>query len=176
MSLGGAHPGSPGTKAARLARVTDVIRNHQVHSQSELAALVSDQGFDVTQATLSRDLEELGAMKVRGVDGGSAVYVIPEDGAPRPMAGGTSRLSRLLGELLVSYDGAGHLAVLRTPPGAAQFLASSIDRASMKDVIGTIAGDDTILVVAREGMTGLELGRRLSELADRPEVSAVPQN
>lgn len=167
---------SPGTKAARLSRITEVIRDHPVHSQSELAVLVADRGFDVTQATLSRDLEELGAMKVRGVDGGAPVYVIPEDGGPRPMVGGTSRLSRLLAELLVSFNGAGNLAILRTPPGAAQFLASAIDRASMDDVIGTIAGDDTILVVARDGLTGLELGRKLADLADGSEVTSTASN
>ncbi|AZI57576.1 arginine repressor [Nakamurella antarctica] len=161
-------PGSPGTKAARLSRITEVIREQAVRSQAELAALVAARGFDVTQATLSRDLEELGAIKVRGVDGGAPVYVIPEDGSKRPMAGGTSRLSRLLAELLVSYDGAANLAVLRTPPGAAQFLASAIDRASLDDVVGTIAGDDTIFVVARDGLTGAALGRRLADLAHPP--------
>jgi len=119
----------------------------------------------VTQATLSRDLEELGALKLRGVDGGAPIYRIPEDGGPRPMAGGTSRLARLLAELLLSYDGAGNLAVLRTPPGAAQFLASAIDRASLPDVVGTIAGDDTILVVARDGLNGARLGRKLAGYA-----------
>ena len=127
--------------------------------------MLSDSGFSVTQATLSRDLEELGAVKLRGVDGGATVYRIPEDGGPRPMVGGTSRLARLLGDLLLSYQASGNLAVLRTPPGAAQFLASAIDRASLSDVIGTIAGDDTILVVAREGLTGADVGATLAGYA-----------
>lgn len=156
---------APGTKAARLSRITEVIRSRQVHSQPELSTLLVGAGIEVTQATLSRDLDELGAIKVRGVDGGPAVYVIPEDGSPRPMEGGTDRLARLLGELLLTYDASANLAVLRTPPGAAQFLASAIDRASLADVVGTIAGDDTILVVARDGLTGAEVGRRLAELA-----------
>jgi transcriptional regulator of arginine metabolism len=156
---------APATRAARLSRIVEVIRTVRVHSQGELSGLLADSGFEVTQATLSRDLEELGAIKVRGVDGGPAAYVIPEDGAPRPMEGGTDRLARLLGELLLSHNASGNLAVLRTPPGAAQFLASAIDRASLADVIGTIAGDDTILVVAREGLTGTEVGGRLADLA-----------
>ena len=153
------------TKAARHGRITELIRNNVVRSQTELAELLAVSGLQVTQATLSRDLEELGALKLRGVDGGAPVYRIPEDGGPRPMEGGTSRLSRLLGELLLSYQGSGNLAVLRTPPGAAQYLASAIDRASLVDVIGTIAGDDTILVVARDGLTGAKLGRTLAGYA-----------
>jgi len=153
------------TKAARHGRITALIRDHVVRSQTELLALLSEGGLLVTQATLSRDLEELGALKLRGVDGGAPVYRIPEDGGPRPMVGGTSRLARLLGELLLSHEGSGNLAVLRTPPGAAQYLASAIDRASLADVVGTIAGDDTILVVARDGLTGAEVGRTLAGYA-----------
>ncbi len=156
----------PTTKVARLGLITELIRSQQVRSQPELSALLAAEGVAVTQATLSRDLEELGAAKLRGVDGGPGSYVIPEDGAPRPMSGGTSRLDRLLGELLLSHSASGNLAVLRTPPGAAQFLASAIDRAALGDVVGTIAGDDTILVVAREGLSGAELAARL---AGRPD-------
>ena len=89
---------------------------------------------------------------------GVGVYVVPEDGSPvRGVAGGTERMSRLLADLLVSTDASANLAVLRTPPGAAHYLASAIDRAALREVVGTIAGDDTILVVAREPMTGAEL-------------------
>ena len=135
-----------------------MLSSRSVHSQSELAALLADEGIEVTQATLSRDLEELGAVKLRGADGGGGVYVVPEDGSPvRGVAGGTERLSRLLADLLVSTDASANLAVLRTPPGAAHYLASAIDRASLPEVVGTIAGDDTIFVVAREPMTGTGL-------------------
>jgi len=103
----------------------------------------------------------------RGPDGGAPVYALPEEGHPmRASAGGTSRLARLLAELLVSADASGNLAVLRTPPGAAQFLASAMDRAALHDVVGTIAGDDTVLLVAREGaVTGAELAERLRGLS-----------
>jgi len=146
------------TRAARQARVVAVLSSRPVHSQGELAALLAGEGIEVTQATLSRDLEELGAVKLRGADGGGGVYVVPEDGSPvRGVSGGTERLSLLLGELLVSTEASGNLAVLRTPPGAAHYLASAIDRAALPDVVGTIAGDDTVLVVAREPMTGGQL-------------------
>lgn len=146
------------TRAGRQARIVAILTAGPVHSQSELATLLADEGIEVTQATLSRDLEELGAVKLRGAAGGSGVYVVPEDGSPvRGMAGGTERLARLLGELLVSTDASANLAVLRTPPGAAHYLASAIDRAALPEVVGTIAGDDTILAVAREPTTGAQL-------------------
>ncbi|SDM39810.1 arginine repressor [Lentzea albidocapillata] len=154
------------TRTARQGRIVEVVSQRAVRSQSELAKLLAAEGIDVTQATLSRDLDELGAVKLRGPDGGAPVYVIPEDGSPvRGVQGGTTRLVRVLGELLVSTDFSGNLAVLRTPPGAAQFLASALDRAALHEVVGTIAGDDTILVVAREPMTGAELADRITALA-----------
>jgi len=157
---------SPTTRAARQGRIVELVSQRAVRSQSELAKLLASEGIETTQATLSRDLDELGAVKLRGADGGAPVYVIPEDGSPvRGVEGGLSRLTRLLGELLVSADSSGNLAVLRTPPGAAHFLASALDRAALHDVVGTIAGDDTIFVVAREPLTGTELAERFSGLA-----------
>ena len=154
------------TRASRQARIVDLVTHRDVRSQSELATLLAAQGIEVTQATLSRDLDELGAVKLRGVDGGAPVYVIPEDGSPvRAVAGGTARLARVLSDLLVSADASANLAVLRTPPGAAHFLASALDRAALSDVVGTIAGDDTILVVAREPHTGEQLAQRIMALA-----------
>jgi transcriptional regulator of arginine metabolism len=157
--------GTGRTRAARQARIVELIRDRAVHSQTELLGLLEAEGIGTTQATLSRDLDELGAVKLRGADGGTPVYVIPDDGSPvRGIEGGTVRLARLLGELLVSADASGNLAVLRTPPGAAHYLASALDRAALHDVVGTIAGDDTLLVVAREPLTGAELVARLREL------------
>jgi transcriptional regulator of arginine metabolism len=157
---------SPTTRAARQGRIVELVAQRAVRSQSELAKLLAAEGIETTQATLSRDLDELGAVKLRGADGGAPVYVIPEDGSPvRGVEGGISRLTRLLGELLVSADSSGNLAVLRTPPGAAHFLASALDRAALHDVVGTIAGDDTIFVVAREPLTGADLAERFTGLA-----------
>lgn len=159
------------TRAGRQARIVDLVIHRAVRSQTELATLLAGEGIEVTQATLSRDLDELGAVKLRGVDGGAPVYVIPEDGSPvRAVEGGTARLARVLSELLVSAESSANLVVLRTPPGAAHFVASALDRAALTEVVGTIAGDDTILVVAREPLPGSQLAERIMALA-RP-VSA----
>lgn len=156
------------SRSARHAKITELITTMAVPSQTELAKLLADEGVEVTQATLSRDLDELGAVKLRGADSGTPVYVIPEDGSPvRGVQGGTARLSRLLAELMVSADSSGNLTVLRTPPGAAQFLASAIDRSALAEVVGSIAGDDTVAVIAREPASGAELADRLATLAQR---------
>ena len=155
----------PATKSARQALIARLIESEPVHSQNELALRLEAEGLSFTQATLSRDLEELGAVKLRAADGGVGVYVVPEDGSPvRGVSGGTERLSRLLGDLLTSTDASGNLAVLRTPPGAAQYLASAFDRAALPYVVGTIAGDDTLFVVAREPMTGADLATAIENL------------
>jgi transcriptional regulator of arginine metabolism len=148
----------PHTKTARHARIVDVIRTMDVSSQTRLAVILAEEGLHVTQATLSRDLDELRAVKVRGA------YVIPEDNERplRPVDDRPARLVRLLRELLTGADASGNLVVLRTPPGAAQFLASALDRSGLPDVLGTIAGDDTILVVAREGIRGTDLAAKLT--------------
>jgi transcriptional regulator of arginine metabolism len=156
----------PSSKNARHARITALIRERPVRSQGELGDLLAAEGLAITQATLSRDLEELGAVKVRGTDGSAAAYVIPEDGhAPlRAAEQPPERLRRLLRELLTGADSSGNLVVLRTPPGAAQFLASALDRSGLPEVVGTIAGDDTILVVARmaEPLDGPSAGAGLA--------------
>jgi transcriptional regulator of arginine metabolism len=154
------------TRVARQARIVQLVTSMGIRSQTELAKLLAAEGIETTQATLSRDLDELGAVKLRGADGGAPIYVIPEDGSPvRGIEGGTSRLTRLLGELLVSADSSGNLTVLRTPPGAAQFLASAVDRAALHDVVGTIAGDDTLLVIAREPLSGKDLAEKFTRMA-----------
>jgi transcriptional regulator of arginine metabolism len=157
------------TKAARHARIVSALAENAVRSQFQLAQLLADAGLHVTQATLSRDLEELGAVKLRSPDGGQPVYVVPEDGAPLPLRALSDappqRLIRLLGELLVSAEASANLVVLRTPPGAAQFLASALDRAALPDILGTIGGDDTVLVIGRDPAGGDALARRLLGLA-----------
>ncbi|KAB1927162.1 arginine repressor [Micromonospora noduli] len=162
---------APLTRAARHARIVELIRDRTIRSQTELADLLAADGVGVTQATLSRDLEELGAVKVRGGDG-PAVYLIPEDGQ-RPLRdaeAAPARLVRLLRELLNGVDSSGNIAVLRTPPGAAQYLASALDRAGLPEIVGTIAGDDTILVVAREAVGGAALGDKLAGWARREDT------
>ena len=162
----------PASKAARHARIATLIRERAVRSQGELGDLLAAEGLATTQATLSRDLEELGAVKVRGTDGSAAAYVIPAEGqGPLRIAEqAPERLKRLLRELLTGADSSGNLVVLRVPPGAAQFLASALDRSGLPEVVGTIAGDDTILVVARleeppGGSVGAALAQKLLDWA-----------
>jgi transcriptional regulator of arginine metabolism len=151
----------PVTRAGRHARIVELIRLKAIRSQTELAELLAAEGVQVTQATLSRDLEELRAVKVGGA------YLIPEDGTRplREVEDAPARLLRLLRELLTGVDASGNIAVLRTPPGAAQFLASALDRSGLTDVVGTIAGDDTILVVARDVTGGKALADKLADWA-----------
>lgn len=154
------------TRSARQARIRRLMEGQAVTSQTQLVALLAQSGVEVTQATLSRDLEELGAVKMRGSDGAPASYVLPPENAPlRPAQTAPARLTRLLADLLTSAGGSANLAVLRTPPGAAQFLASALDKVGLPDVLGTIAGDDTLLVVSREPDGGPALADRLTALA-----------
>ena len=162
------------SRRARHQLIADLLGRHKVRSQAALAELLAAEGFSVTQATLSRDLDELGAMRIRDAEG-ALIYALRSeggDGMPRPAVDSgalETRLRRLLGELLVKAEGSANLVVLRTPPGAAQFLASALDHADhhgvTAGVMGTIAGDDTVLVICRDPLGGPELARRLSTAA-----------
>ena len=111
----GTTSGAGRSRAARQARIVELVSRQQVRSQSELLGLLEAEGIETTQATLSRDLDELGAVKLRGADGGVPAYVIPDDGSPvRGVEGGTGRLVKLLADLLVSADASGNLS--RQPP------------------------------------------------------------
>ena len=156
------------TRSARHARIVELINAGAVTSQTQLAKLLAESGVEVTQATLSRDLEELGAVKLRGSDGAPASYVLPPENAPlRPAQAAPARLTRLLADLLTSAEGSANLAVVRTPPGGAQFLASALDKVGLPDVLGTIAGDDTVLLISRDPAGGPALADRLRSLAAR---------
>jgi transcriptional regulator of arginine metabolism len=190
---------SPGTKAARHARIASILsqRSARVRSQEELAERLAGFGFNVTQATLSRDLEEMGAVRLRIPEGGLA-YALPDEellpgglaipaelradqagpGSPprRELRSGlfsqlsvepSARLARVAAELLVTAEASANLVVLRTPAGAAQLLASAIDHAGWPDVLGTVGGDDTVLVIARDPAGGEELAEALLRLAER---------
>lgn len=160
------------SQVARRDLIVQLLARHQVSSQAALRELLAGEGFEVTQATVSRDLDEIGAVKLLGPDG-LPVYALPsgsgDQGArlPEHASAAHARMARLLGELLVSADSSANIAVLRTPPGAAQFLAAAIDHAAPPDVVGTIAGDDTVLMVARQATGGAALARTMLELAGR---------
>ena len=168
---------SPVTKNARHSRIIELVTQHSVRSQTELSELLGEHGVHVTQATLSRDLVELDAIKIRSVDG-ALVYAVPAEGgdrspaAPRESPASLDRLARLCAELLVSAEASANLVVLRTPPGAAQFLASAFDRTEIAEVLGTIAGDDTVLVIGRDPGGGEILARRFLALANDPHHPA----
>jgi transcriptional regulator of arginine metabolism len=199
---------APATKASRHARIVAILSREQVHSQEQLASLLGQYAaMHVTQATLSRDLDELGVVRLRAADG-ALVYALPGDpgghGSPagtsfdypereRPTpdapisgeaeaattarqatgtqetgaAASSGRLIRYLKELLTSAEASANLVVLRTPAGAAQFLASAIDHAAWPAVLGTVAGDDTVLVIARDPAGGDALAADFLHLADR---------
>jgi transcriptional regulator of arginine metabolism len=218
---------SPMTKAARQAQIADILTRARVRSQEELAELLAQRGVKVAQATLSRDLEELGAVRLRGA-GGTLVYALPGDpggpgsrpgGLPGPPAegppvspvssgpavppnpaassgsaaapsglaasagpsgswpgawlsgradeGASGVLARVGPELLLSAEASANLVVLRTPAGAAQFLASAIDHAGWPSILGTVAGDDTVLVITRQPAGGNEVAESLLRLAER---------
>jgi transcriptional regulator of arginine metabolism len=159
----------PLTKSARQQKIIDLLESTPIRSQTELADRLASAGVTVTQATLSRDLLDLDAVKIRTPDG-ALVYAVPAEGgdrtplmARRSSPSGT-RLARLAGELIASADHSGNLVVLRTPPGAAQYLASALDKAELDGVLGTIAGDDTVLVIGHNPDGGA-LVRRLLDLA-----------
>ena len=149
---------APLTKTARHAKIIAVLEQQQIRSQTELADQLAADGVVVTQGTLSRDLVEVGALRIRGADG-HLVYAVPGEGGDRTPQRGEfasfeGRLARLCQEVLVSAEASANLVVLRTPPGAAQYFASAIDRVGWESILGTIAGDDTILLISRDAVGG----------------------
>jgi transcriptional regulator of arginine metabolism len=160
--------GSPRTATARRARIAALISAHPVGSQEELGHLLAEEGIHVTQATLSRDLVAIGASKETD-DDGHLHYALDEAAAADtsiPVAGHDATLARVVSELLVRAEAAGTIAVLHTPPGAAQFLAGHLDRSTAFDTVGTVAGDDTVLIVMRSPDEAVELCNTLLRMAD----------
>lgn len=152
------------TRAGRQGRIAQLLTSTHVRSQGELLGLLAQDGIEVTQATLSRDLVELGAVKVRR--GGALVYALPGTGGELGSGaeGEHPRLRRACEELLVTAETSGNVVVVRTPPGAAGYLASTIDQSRLPHVLGTIAGDDTILVITTSTRTGRPVARALMAL------------
>ena len=173
----------PATRVARHRMIADILAQTPTRSQTELAERLAENGVAVTQGTLSRDLDELGAVKIRNT-AGWLVYALPAEGgdtrprAPEPRPAGSdgngladegavdARLVRVCEELLVSAQSSANLVVLRTPPGAAQYLASAIDHAARADILGTIAGDDTTLVITADSDGGERVANWFLALAE----------
>ncbi len=150
------------SKHQRQHRVERLLAGQVVTSQEQLVGLLADEGIESTQATVSRDLDDLGAVKVR-VPGAESMYAIPEHPADRVVP--IDQLRRVMGEWVVDVGYSGNLVVLRTPPGSAHVVASALDRTGIEGSIGTVAGDDTLMVVAAEGTTGEQLATALRALA-----------
>jgi transcriptional regulator of arginine metabolism len=150
----------PRTKQARQARIANLLTSASVESQAQLGELLVAEGFDVTQATLSRDLDDMGAAKVVAEDGHTR-YMLPQQDTAEALP----RLSRAIQELLVGVDHSANIVVLHTPPGGAMLLASALDNARMSSVIGTVAGDDTVLLVTRDPDGGNDVATDLLRMA-----------
>jgi transcriptional regulator of arginine metabolism len=149
-------------KPQRQHRIARLLEEQVVSSQTQLVELLATEGVVATQATVSRDLEELGAVKVR-IPGGQMAYAVPEHAKERPAP--EDHLRRVMGEFVVEVSYSANLVVLRTPPGSAHVVASALDRAGVSAVVGTVAGDDTLLVVCAEDVGGKQVAKRLAQLA-----------
>ena len=163
--------GSPRTATARRARIAALFATHEVGSQAELGALLADVGISVTQATLSRVLVAIGAQT--SADGDGRLHYVLDSAADTsiPMAGAEATLARVANELLVRAEAAGTIAVLHTPPGAAQFFAGHLDRTQLFDTVGSVAGDDTIIIVMRTEQEATDLCTTLLRMADDRRAS-----
>ena len=149
-------------KPPRQHRIQRLLEDQAVSTQEQLVELLAADGVVATQATVSRDLEDLGAIKVR-VPGGETVYAVPA--MPKDAVAPEDHLRRVCSEWGVEVAHSHTLVVLRTPPGSAHVVGSALDRAGLPDVLGTVAGDDTLLLVVAERTTGKAVAKQLSQLA-----------
>ena len=150
------------SRAARQHRIIQILEKSPVNSQQQLVDLLAEAGVEATQATVSRDLEEIGAVKVRAA-GGESVYAVPD--LPKDRVAPEEHLRRVLGDWVVEVSSSLNLVIVRTPPGSAHVVASALDRAGLPEILGTVAGDDTVLVVAVEAVGGSRLADRLTVLS-----------
>jgi transcriptional regulator of arginine metabolism len=150
------------SKAQRQHRIVKLLEQHAVTNQGQLVELLEVEGIRATQATVSRDLEDLGAIKVRA-GGGDSLYAIPE--LPKDQVAPEDHLRRVFGDWVVDVAHSGNLIVLRTPPGSAHVVAAALDRSDRAEILGTVAGDDTLLIVVAEDVGGASLAADLSDLA-----------
>lgn len=152
---------------ARIRRrkaIADLIRAEPLSSQEEVTARLGAIGYSVTQATVSRDLDQIGAVKVKR--GGSLAYALPDQLGDNDWA--AERLQRILAEWVVSIEAAGNLVVVRTPPGSAHLVGLALDQAKLDEVAGTICGDDTLFVALRDGVIAGMVANRFRKLAQEP--------
>lgn len=148
-------------KTRRQAMIARLLRDENIASQQALAERLAAQGCAATQATISRDLEELGAVRARAGDDGGLAYVLPGEGPSAPEA----PLRRVLAEYVVGVEAAGSLVVLKTPPACAHLVAAALDQNLPEEIAGTIAGDDTVFVAVRDGVNSKTFAGRMRALA-----------
>lgn len=149
-------------KPQRQHRIARLLEEQAISSQGQIVEMLAAEGVVATQATVSRDLEELGAVKVR-IPGGAMAYAVPEHF--KDAASPDDFLRRVMGEFVVDVAHSANLVVLRTPPGSAHVIGSALDRAGYPDVLGTVAGDDTLILVCAEQVGGADVAARLAGLA-----------
>jgi transcriptional regulator of arginine metabolism len=159
-------------KAGRQRRIVGLIRETQVTSQNQLVKMLQGAGYPATQATVSRDLDELGAVKVRR--GGKVAYVLPAESGLLPLG---DALKRLLSESVLSLESSGNLVVVKTPPGHAGMVGGALDRIGLEGIAGSVAGDDTVLVICKTGVLPRRVERRIRSMVESlPVVEGVKSN
>lgn len=157
------------SKAQRHHRIQQILERHTVLNQAQLVERLAEDGVAVNQATVSRDLDELGAIKIR-VPGGESAYAVPE--LPQDRHSNVDHLRRVLADWVVEIAVAAPIVVLRTPPGCAHVVASAIDRAGLPEILGTVAGDDTMLLVSAPVPGAEELAQRIGDMAGASVLDA----
>lgn len=157
---------APDTPTARRSRIEQIISRSTITSQEQLRTALAQEGLEVTQATLSRDLADLGAVK-RADAHGVMAYTVPDSARGTNGERPDHRLGRMLADVLVSADHSGNIVVLRTPPGAAQYLASAVDAGGWDSIIGTVAGDDTVLLVTKDPRGGADVAHWFLQWAEK---------
>ncbi len=159
-------------KRRRQHLIEQMLTDGAISRQERIVEMLAAEGIRTTQATVSRDLEDLGAIKVR-VGGAGSVYALPN--MPELRVSSSDHLRRLMGEWVVEVGRSGNLVCLRTPPGTAHVVASALDRAALSGVLATLAGDDTVLVVAAESHDPSALADRLLDLSGLSLLSSGPR-
>ncbi|MEI6710214.1 MAG: ArgR family transcriptional regulator [Actinomycetota bacterium] len=150
------------TKTQRQAKITELLENVVISTAAQLVTLLQGEGWAVTQATVTRDLQELGSIKIRD-ENGSRRIVLAE--TPKIAAAPVDHLRRMMGEWVISVECSQNLVIVRTPPGCAHVVASALDRSALAGVLGSVAGDDTVLIVAKDSIGGTGLTQQLRTLA-----------
>jgi len=148
-------------RSRRQKALSDLLRNEALGSQEDVTERLKQQGFEVTQATVSRDLVQLGAVKVK--KGGLTAYALPDQIGTSDWA--ATRLKRIVSEWVQSVEAAGNLLVLKTPPGSAHLVGLALDQAQLEEIAGTICGDDTLFVAVRDGVSTADIAARFRSLS-----------